>query len=98
MEQKNQVQITISPEVAVGKYSNLAIIGHSETEFILDFAAALPGAQGPQVVSRVIMTPEHAKRLLGALQDNIQKYESQFGAIHVNNGAPQMPMGFGGEA
>ena len=73
MEQ--QMSINISPEVASGKYSNLAIIGHSATDFVLDFAAVLPGGKGATVQSRVILAPEHAKRLLAALQDNIQKYE-----------------------
>lgn len=93
MEQK-QMNISISPEVATGKYSNLAIIGHTQTEFVLDFAAALPGQQGANVVSRVIMTPDHAKRLLAALRDNLQKYEENFGQIGMANGG--VPMSFGG--
>lgn len=100
MEQKNnQIGINIAPEVAKGNYSNLAIIGHSATEFVLDFAAMLPGQPNANVQTRVILAPEHAKRLLAALQDNIQKYESNFGNIKVNQtGAPAMPMAFGGEA
>ena len=99
MEQK--MSINISPEVATGKYSNLAVIGHSATEFVLDFAAVLPGAKGAQVQSRVILAPEHAKRLLVALQDNVQKYEQQFGTIQLSNNTPAqnaVPMAFGGEA
>lgn len=99
MEQ--QMSINISPDVATGKYSNLAVIGHSATEFVLDFAAVLPGAKGAQVQSRVILAPEHAKRLLAALQDNVQKYEQQFGTIQLrNNNSAQnaVPMAFGGEA
>lgn len=98
---EQQMNINISPEVASGKYSNLAIIGHSATEFILDFAAVLPGAKAAQVQSRVILAPEHAKRLLAALQDNVQKYEQQFGEIRISqNNASQnaVPMAFGGEA
>lgn len=98
MAEQQNLQINISPEVASGKYANLAIIGHSATEFVLDFAAVLPGAKGAQVQSRVILAPEHAKRLLAALQDNVQKYENQFGQIKVAAAAPAMPMAFGGEA
>jgi len=75
------MSIDLRPEIARGAYSNLAIISHSETEFILDFAAALPGMPKPEVVSRLLMNPEHAKRLLAALSENISKYESQFGTI-----------------
>ena len=76
-----QLQIELKPEAAQGAYSNLAIISHSKSEFIIDFATMLPGLQKAVVGNRIIMTPEHAKRLLGALQDNIQKYEGQFGEI-----------------
>lgn len=80
MEEKG-LSIELTPDVAGGKYSNLAIISHSPTEFILDFAQMLPGNQKAKVCSRIIMHPEHAKRLLAALKDNIDKYESQFGSI-----------------
>jgi len=70
-------------------YSNLAIISHSHSEFILDFAAALPGLPGPKIQSRVMMTPEHAKRLLNALAENISKYETQFGKIEIVNNQPR---------
>ena len=69
-------------------YSNLAIITHSDDEFILDFANMLPGMPKPGVRSRIIMTPKHAKRLLHALSDNIQKYESHFGAIDMSDKRP----------
>ena len=83
-EQKNQqVQIGLTPEVGVGVYANLALITHSSSDFILDFTCMLPGMQQPQVRSRVVMAPEHAKRLLMALNDNIQKYEQQFGKINL---------------
>lgn len=85
MEEKKELSINIKPEVAPGRYSNLAIITHSRSEFILDFAAMLPGINQPEVVSRVIMNPEHAKRLLMALQDNVMKYESQNGKISLND-------------
>ena len=74
-QQQNQFQMGISPEVAEGTYSNLALITHSSSDFILDFACALPGMPAPQIKSRVIMAPEHAKRLLQALQSNIYNYE-----------------------
>ena len=78
-----QLQIELKPEVAEGIYSNLAIITHSSSEVITDFVQMMPGLPKAQVRSRIIMAPEHAKRLLLALQDNIQKYEKQFGAIKL---------------
>ena len=100
MEQKqnNQLQINVTPDVAQGKYANLAIIGHSQSEFILDFASVMPGQKNANVVSRIVLAPEHAKRLLAALQDNVGKYEANFGTIQIRNQAPQnnMPISFGG--
>lgn len=90
--QQNQVQIQLKPEVASGEYSNLALINHSSSEFILDFAHMLPIAP-PQIFSRVIMAPEHAKRLLLALQENITRYEREFGEIKLPR--PQGPQGGG---
>ena len=84
---KKQLNLDLKPEVAQGTYSNLAIISHSRSEFIIDFAAILPGLQKPDVRSRILMTPEHCKRLLNALADNIGPYESQFGPINL--GAPE---------
>lgn len=97
----NQLNIELTPEVAEGIYSNLAIISHSSSEFVLDFIRIMPGTPKANVKSRIILTPEHAKRLMFALQDNIAKYESQNGKIKVpdNNNHPPVPMGFsGGEA
>lgn len=90
-EKPNQQQMTleIKPDIARGSYSNLAIITHSRSEFILDFATMLPGLQKPDISNRVIMTPEHAKRLFNALQDNIIKYENQFGTIDINARPPK---------
>ena len=88
MEPTKKIDIEIKPEVAQGRYANLAIITHSSSEFILDFAQNMPGMPKMQVASRIIMTPEHAKRLLGALTENIRKYESQFGEIRL----PMNPM------
>lgn len=83
-EQKQQgLQIELSPDKAQGEYANFAIITHSSSEFIVDFARMLPGLPKAQVRSRVILAPEHAKRLLGALQENIMRYERQFGAIKM---------------
>lgn len=99
MEEK-EIKIEIKPEIAKGTYSNLAIITHSHSEFIIDFATMLPGLQKPEVGNRIIMTPEHAKRLFLALQDNIAKYESQNGQIEfANSPKATFPMGgFGGGA
>lgn len=84
--QPQQVKIELKPEVAQGEYANLAMINHSSSEFILDFAHMLPIAP-PQIFSRVIMAPEHAKRLLFALQENLARYEQEFGEIKL----PQAP-------
>lgn len=96
----NQLQIELTEEIAQGTYSNLAIITHSSSEFVLDFVRVMPGIPKANVKSRVILTPEHAKRLLMALQDNIQKYESANGTIkNVRGHDPLLPpMSFGGPA
>ncbi|MDO4172213.1 MAG: DUF3467 domain-containing protein, partial [Prevotellaceae bacterium] len=88
-QQGQQLQIDIKPEVAQGVYSNFAIISHSRAEFIVDLASTLPGAPKAQVVSRVILAPEHAKRLAMALQDNIMRYEQEFGKIQLEMPAAQ---------
>ncbi|MCH5318400.1 MAG: DUF3467 domain-containing protein [Paramuribaculum sp.] len=80
-DKKNELKIEVSPEVAGGHFSNLALINHSPTEFFLDFIAMAPGIPQARVQSRIIMTPEHAKNLLAALSDNIRKYEATFGEI-----------------
>lgn len=79
-----EVQIDISNELEDGVYSNLAIITHSSAEFVLDFLRILPGKPKPKVVSRVVMAPEHAKRVMLALRDNIAKYEEAFGNIDMH--------------
>jgi len=83
MEEKKEISLELKPEIARGVYSNLAIITHSHSEFIIDFATMLPGLRKPDISSRIVMTPEHAKRLLQALMDNLTKYESQFGLINL---------------
>ena len=94
---QNQISIELKEEVAQGIYSNLAIITHSSSEFVIDYVRVMPGVPKADVKSRVILTPEHAKRLMLALQDNIKKYESVHGAIKKveGSGAP-IPMNFGG--
>ena len=82
--EKKQISLELKPEVAKGTYSNLAIITHSRSECINHFATMLPGLPKPESGNRLIMTPEHAKRLLNALQDNIIKYENQFGMIDLD--------------
>lgn len=83
--QDNQIQIELPEDVAQGTYSNLAIIAHSSSEFVIDFVRILPGLPKAKVQSRVIITPEHAKRLLYALKENINRFESQHGTISADN-------------
>ena len=83
MANEKELKIELKPEVAKGSYSNLAIITHSHSEFIIDFATMLPGLPKPEVGNRIVMTPEHAKRLAMALQDNLMRYEAQFGEIRL---------------
>jgi len=94
----NQLNIELSEDVAQGVYSNLAVITHSSAEFVIDFVRIMPGVPKAKVKSRIVLTPEHAKRLLGALQDNISKYEAIHGKIKniEGGGAPNIPMNFGG--
>lgn len=96
-ENKGQLNIELNEEVAQGTYSNLAIISHSSAEFVMDFIRVLPGLPKAQVKSRILMAPEHAKRLMLALQDNIMKYEMQFGKIRNTEGAGgnTLPLSFG---
>lgn len=83
MENEKKMSLELKPETARGEYSNLAIITHSHSEFIIDFATMLPGLEKPQIHNRIVMTPEHAKRLLNALAENVSKYESNFGPISL---------------
>lgn len=93
-----QLSIELSEEIAQGIYSNLAVITHSSSEFVIDFVRIMPGIPKANVKSRVILTPEHAKRLLLALDENLKKYEGTFGSIKLKPGSDPMipPMGFGG--
>ncbi|MBL6876534.1 MAG: DUF3467 domain-containing protein [Chitinophagales bacterium] len=95
-QQGNQINIELTEEIADGIYSNLAIISHSQSEFIVDFVRILPGVNKAKVKSRIILTPQHAKRLYKALADNIDKFENANGEIEDNDVLPGMPMNFGG--
>lgn len=89
----NQINIELPEQVAEGVYSNLAVISHSPTEFVVDFIQILPGLPKAKVRSRIILSPQHAKRLMNALSDNIEKFESQNGKIKLDDQV--MPMNFG---
>ncbi|MEN9393818.1 MAG: hypothetical protein RL362_39 [Bacteroidota bacterium] len=97
-QQKEEgISIELTEENAQGKYSNLAVITHSPAEFIVDFISMMPGLPKAKVVSRIILTPQHAKRLHRALQDNLSKFEAQHGKIQETLGQdPILPMNFGG--
>lgn len=97
-QEKKEIKIELTPDVAQGTYANLAIIAHSASEFVLDMIYLAPNAPQAKVQSRIIMTPENAKQLLYALKDNIDKYEQIFGTIEPKtpkavpgqNGVPPM--------
>ncbi|WP_106134407.1 DUF3467 domain-containing protein [Mongoliibacter ruber] len=91
-----QINVELPEEIAEGIYSNLAMIAHSNSEFVVDFIRLMPGVPKAKVKSRIIMTPDHAKRLLAALKDNISKYEAAFGKIESGSEGPSFPMNFGG--
>ncbi len=95
--QPNQLNIEIAEEVAEGTYANLAIITHSHAEFVVDFVNVMPGTPKSKVKSRIILTPQHAKRLMKALIDNINKFEAVNGTIKDLE-ETQLPMNFGGPA
>ena len=92
----NQINIELTEDVAEGVYANLAMVAHSNSEFVIDFIRLMPGVPKAKVKSRIVITPEHAKRLLTALNDNIQKYEDTFGPIKKSEEAPRFPLNFGG--
>ena len=92
----NQINIELSEEIAEGIFSNLAIITHSNTEFVLDFIRVMPGLPKAKVKSRIILTPEHAKRLMIAMEDNIEKFEAINGRIKTQEEGTPFPMNFGG--
>lgn len=92
---QNQLNIELSEEIADGIYSNLAIITHSQSEFVIDFVKIMPGVPKAKVKSRILLTPQHAKRLMAALADNIAKFEAVNGTIKQTEGMG-LPMNFGG--
>jgi hypothetical protein len=96
-QQPSQLNIEISEEVAEGNYANLAIITHSHSEFVIDFVNVMPGTPKSKVKSRIILTPQHAKRLMKALTENIARYESVNGSIKDIEEV-QIPFNFGGPA
>ena len=89
----NQLNIELTDEVAEGIYSNLAIITHSPSEFIIDFIKMMPGIPKAKVKSRIILTPQHAKRLFKALKENVSKYEAMHGEIKDTEGEIQFNLG-----
>jgi Protein of unknown function (DUF3467) len=94
---QNQINIEISEEVAEGTYANLAIITHSHAEFVIDFVNVMPGTPKSKVKSRIIFTPQHAKRFMKALIENVQRYEATNGPIKDLEEV-QLPLNFGGPA
>lgn len=94
-QQPNQLNIEISEEVAEGSYANLAIITHSHAEFVIDFVNVMPGTPKSKVKSRIIFTPQHAKRFMKALTENIQRFEAANGKIQDLE-EMSFPMNFGG--
>lgn len=94
--QEGQLNVELSEEIAEGEYSNLAIINHSPSEFVLDFIRVMPGVPKAKVKSRIVLTPQHAKRLLRALGENVSRYESQHGEIRDLEANQSFPLNFGG--
>lgn len=96
---QGQINIELEESVAQGIYSNLAIINHSQSEFVIDFVTIMPGVPKSKVKSRIVLTPQHAKRFLKALNDNVARFESAHGEIKDSQHAP-LPINFGptGEA
>ena len=92
----NALNIELSETMAEGEYANLAMIAHSNSEFVIDFIRMMPGLPKAKVKARIVVTPEHAKRLLTALAENIERFEQSFGRITEQSEAPSYPMNFGG--
>ncbi len=93
-QQPGQINIELDEKIAEGIYSNLAIINHSASEFVLDFVTIMPGVPKAKVKSRIILTPQHAKRLLKAIGENIHRFEATHGEINDSD-QPQIPLNFG---
>ncbi|MGB1450971.1 MAG: DUF3467 domain-containing protein [Marinirhabdus sp.] len=96
---QGQINIELDEKVAQGTYSNLAIINHSQSEFVVDFVSIMPGVPKSKVKSRIVLTPQHAKRLLKAMTENVSRFEKQHGEIKDYQ-QPPIPISFGpaGEA
>jgi hypothetical protein len=95
--QDGQMEVELTEEMAEGVYANLAMIAHSQGEFVLDFIRMMPGVPKAKVKARIVITPEHAQRLLAALRDNIRKYEEAYGAVTaLDNASLHFPMNFKG--
>ncbi|HDQ44773.1 MAG TPA: DUF3467 domain-containing protein [bacterium] len=92
--QPQQINLELGEKEAEGIYSNFVVISHSPAEFVFDFTRMLPGVPKAKVYARIIMTPQHAKSLLRALTENIEKFENQFGEIKMLGGDPGKPFGF----
>ena len=95
-ENSTQLNIELPENVAEGTYSNLAIITHSNTEFVIDFIRIMPGVPQARVKSRILLTPQHAKRLMKALTDNINRFEQAHGKIDEGQSMEGFPIHFGG--
>lgn len=94
-DQNNEIDVELNEEIAQGTYANLAIISHSTSEFVIDFVRMMPGLPKAQVKSRIILTPEHAKRLALSLQDNLARYEAIIGKIDTHSPEAPIISGFG---
>lgn len=94
-KKQQQINIEIDEKTAEGIYSNLAVINHSVSEFVVDFISLMPGAPKAKVKSRIILTPQHAKKLLNALNENVNKFEGVHGPIQEYD-QPPIPLNFGG--
>ena len=95
-KKKEGINIELTEDIAQGHYSNLAIINHSPSEFVVDFIQMVPGIKKAKVRSRIILTPQHAKRLMKALKENISKFENQHGEIKDVDASSGIPISFGG--
>lgn len=95
-EENKGLNIELTEEIAEGTYSNLAIINHSPSEFVIDFIKVMPGVPKAKVKSRIVLTPQHAKRLLKALNDNVSKFEAQHGPIKNVDSPNNIPLSFSG--
>jgi uncharacterized protein (DUF1778 family) len=93
-QQQQQINIELTEEMAEGIYSNLAIINHSASEFVVDFVCIMPGAPKAKVKSRIVLTPQHAKRLVKALAENVHRFEMAHGEIKDTE-QPPIPLNFG---